>query len=140
LQDLACNIICPGRILFLVNGAGVLVDKFDLVNEHRCREQRKENTKHKPNSNYYFVRGRVKLLALHTNDAHHAQRYHVRKVYQAYQENIHVEQNELFMIPPADAVAHPRTVVVHSDYAPLTLSAMMGSRWLYRLTVDACFE
>ena len=44
------------------------------------------------------------------------------------------------MIPPADAVAHPRTVVVHSDYAPLALSTMVGSRWLYGLTVDACFE
>ena len=44
------------------------------------------------------------------------------------------------MIPPADAIAHPRTVVVHSDYASLALSAMVGSRWLYGLTVDACFE
>ena len=40
----------------------------------------------------------------------------------------------MFDIPGTDAIVHPRTMMIHSTYAPSTYSTMVTSWWFVRLT------
>lgn len=50
---------------------------------------------------------------------------------------VHQELQEDLVVLEANAVAHPRTVVVHLEHAPLTQAAVMGPRWLDLLALVA---
>jgi len=74
LQNPTRNAINAGRVLFLINGASILVYKFHLVNKHRCCEKSEENDTHKPDSDHHGVRLwvlRRTLDTVSTNEAHH---------------------------------------------------------------------
>ncbi len=48
--------------------------------------------------------------------------------------------DEVFMVVEANAVAHPRTVVVHPQHTPFTQRAVMSPRGLYFIAAVAKFE
>ena len=58
----------------------------------------------------------------------------MHKKSKANQENVHIEQDKLLMIPQADAIADPGTVVIHADDTTFALAAMMSPWGFNRYT------
>ena len=59
---------------------------------------------------------------------------------QANEEDVDVEEEEEFQILKADAVANPRTVMVHAHDTSSTLAAVVCSRRLDSFANSAFFE
>ena len=66
------------------------------------------------------------------NIVNHYQEY----IGQTYR-GVYQELNKKFLIPSSYAVGYPRTMVIHSIQASITLSAMVNSWNLYDLALEA---